>query len=135
MEFAGSRVVAASHFAFIAFLVVGGPLGRRYTRLRPAHLAAIAATIAINLTSSDCPLTTVETRLLRASGRVPYEHGFISHYLVEPFHPAGIDGRVNLVLLSAWMVPTALAYSITSRRSKPSPEVDLKLCIRVAKAL
>jgi len=121
MELAGARVVAASHFAFIAFLVGGGPLGRRYARLRPAHLAAIAVTIAINLTSSDCPLTTIETRLLRASGREPYERGFISHYLVEPIHPAGIDGRVNLLLLSAWIVPTAIAYRRWPRRKKALP--------------
>jgi hypothetical protein len=49
---------------------------------------------------------------------VPYETGFISHYLVEPFHPAGIDGRVNLVLLGAWMIPTAIAYALPSRHGK-----------------
>jgi hypothetical protein len=118
---AGARLVAATHFAFVAFLVGGGPLGRRYPRVRPAHLAAIAATVAINLTGSDCPLTSWETRLLRSSGREPYERGFISHYLVEPFHPAGIDGRVNLVLLSAWMVPTAISYRTWPRRKKALP--------------
>ena len=121
MEFVAARAVAVTHFAFIAFLVAGGPLSRRFVRIRPAHIAAIAATVAINLTGSDCPLTALETRLLRASGRVPYERGFISHYLVEPLHPSGIDGRVNLILLAVWIVPTAIAYGVRPRRYKSVP--------------
>ena len=113
-----ARGVALTHFAFIAFLVAGGPLGLRFARARPAHAAAIAAAIAINVTGSDCPLTELEKYLLRGSGRPVYEGGFISHYLVEPVFPSGIDGRVNLVLLSAWIVPTAVAYAARSRRSR-----------------
>ena len=116
-----ARLVALTHFAFVAFLISGGPISRRFSRVRPVHIATIAITAAINLTASDCPLTVLEMNLLRASGRVPYDTGFISHYFVEPFHPSGIDGRVNLVLLGAWMVPTALAYGIRSHRAKPEP--------------
>ena len=115
-----ARLVALTHFAFVGFLITGGPMSRRFPRIRPAHIATIAITVAINLTGSDCPLTVLEMRLLRASGRVPYDTGFISHYFVEPFHPSGINGRVNLVLLTAWMIPTALAYGIRPRRSKPT---------------
>ncbi|HUP74726.1 MAG TPA: DUF2784 domain-containing protein [Acidimicrobiales bacterium] len=121
MELVAARLVGLTHFAFVAFLISGGPIGRRFPRVRPAHIATIAITAAINLTGSDCPLTVLEMDLLRASGRVPYDTGFISHYFVEPFHPSGIDGRVNLVLLGAWMVPTALAYGMRSHRAKPNP--------------
>ena len=113
-----ARLVALTHFAIVSFLVAGGPLARRFPRLRPPHLATIAIIAGINLTGSDCPLTVLEMKLLRASGRVPYETGFISHYFVEPFHPAGINGRVNLVLLSVWMIPTAIAYLLPSRQHK-----------------
>jgi hypothetical protein len=120
VELVAARLVAMTHLAFVGFLITGGPLSRRLPRLRPAHLATIAITVAINLTDSHCPLTVAEMNLLRASGRVPYDTGFISHYFVEPFHPAGINGRVNLVLLSAWMIPTAFAYAIPSRRGRRS---------------
>ena len=120
VELAAARAVALTHFAIVGFLIAGGPLARRFPRLVPAHLATIATIVGINLTGSDCPLTNVEMNLLRASGRVPYENGFISHYFVERFHPAGINGRVNLVLLSAWMIPTAFAYALPSRRHKPA---------------
>jgi hypothetical protein len=105
-----SRLTAVVHGSFIAVLIVGGPLARRWPKLMPAHLGAIAVTVAINLTGSDCPLTVVENHLLEAAGRAPYRNGFVSHYLVEPWHPAGINGRVNLALLGAWMVPTGIAY-------------------------
>jgi len=118
VDLIGARVVALTHFAFIAFLIVGGPIGLRYARARPAHVAAIASALAINLTGSDCPLTVLEKHLLRASGHRVYDGGFISHYLVEPIHPSGIDGRVNLMLLSAWIVPTAAAYAWLARRQK-----------------
>ena len=120
MELLAARLVALTHFAFVGFLITGGPMSRRFPRIRPAHIATIAITAAINLTGSDCPLTVLEMHLLRASGRVPYDTGFISHYFVEPFYPSGINGRVNLVLLGAWMIPTALAYGIRPHRAKPT---------------
>lgn len=103
-------LMAVTHLAFIAFLVVGGLLARRMPRLIKWHLSAIGVTVAINLTGSECPLTVWEKHFLVQAGREPYESGFISHYLVEPIYPAGIDGRVNLMILAAWMVPTAFAY-------------------------
>ena len=120
VELVAARLVALTHFAFVAFLISGGPISRRFPRIRPAHIATIGITAAINLTGSDCPLTVLEMNLLRASGRVPYDTGFISHYFVEPFHPSGINGRVNLVLLGAWMIPTAFAYALPHHRAKPN---------------
>ena len=102
--------MAVTHLAFIAFLIAGGPLARRMPRLMKWHLGAIGVTVAINLARADCPLTVWEKHFLTRAGREPYESGFISHYLVEPIYPAGIDGRVNLMILAAWMVPTAFAY-------------------------
>ena len=103
-------LMAVTHLAFIAFLITGGPLARRMPRLMKWHLGAIGVTVAINLARADCPLTVWEKHFLAQAGREPYESGFISHYLVEPIYPAGIDGRVNLMILAAWMVPTAFAY-------------------------
>ena len=102
--------MAVTHLAFIAFLIAGGPLARRMPKLIKWHLGAIGVTAAINLAGAECPLTVWEKHFLAQAGREPYESGFISHYLVEPIYPAGIDGRVNLMILAAWMVPTGFAY-------------------------
>lgn len=90
-------------------------MARRWRWLIKWHVAAIGIAVAINLTGSECPLTVWEKHFLRLAGETPYESGFISHYLVEPIYPAGMDGRANLMLLAAWMIPTALAYRKTVR--------------------
>jgi hypothetical protein len=110
-----ARFVAAAHLAFIALLVLGGPLGRRRRSLVTPHLGAVAAAAAINLTGSDCPITDWEKSLLRRAGREAYPNGFVSHYLIEPIRPAGIDARTNRVILASWIVPTAVAYLLRRR--------------------
>ena len=117
MYLALARLTALAHLCFIAFLVAGGPIGLAWREVVPAHLTAIAIALVINLTGSDCPLTVLEKHWLKRAGLVPYHSGFISHYLVEPVHAQGIDGRVNLLILSAWIIPTALAYALFGRRS------------------
>jgi hypothetical protein len=107
---AGARLVAAAHGGAIVVMVIGAPLALRWRWLVPVHLAVAGATIAVNLAGADCPLTTWEKQLLRAAGRVPYERGFNSHYLIEWWRPAGIDAKVNHALIAAWAVPTTVAY-------------------------
>ena len=106
-----AKLVVVMHLSFIALLIGGGPLGRQWPAMVPVHLGAIVIAVGINLTGSDCPLTVLEKRFIRRGNQVPYESGFISHYLVEPIHPTGITGRVNLALLSLWIVPTFVAYA------------------------
>jgi len=103
-------LMVALHLSFIAFLVVGGPLSRLAPALMRWHLGVVAVTVVINLSGSDCPLTVWEKHFLRLAGREPYDSGFVSHYLVEPIYPPGINERVNLVLVAAWMLPTVWAY-------------------------
>lgn len=105
-----ARLAAASHLSYIAFLLVGGFMAKRWPKLMKWHLGAIGAAGVVNLTGSDCPLTVWETWLLRRGGREPYETGFISHYLVEPVYPPGVTGRVNFVILLALTVPITISY-------------------------
>ena len=106
-----ARLVALAHFAFVTFLVFGGPLAIRWRRLLPWHLAVVAITVAVNRTGLDCPLTTLEKDLLEAAGR-GYHHGFVEHYLVEPVHRSGAGPTVTLVLIAIWLVPTVVSYTL-----------------------
>ena len=105
-----ARLVAGSHLALVAFLIVGGFLAWRKPKLVKWHVGAIIATALVNITGSDCPLTVWEKWFLRQAGDVPYETGFISHYLVEPIYRPGIDDRVNFVLLCSLVIPNAISY-------------------------
>jgi len=105
-----ARLMAASHLAYIVFLLVGGFAAKRRPKLMKWHLAAFGAAGLVNITGSDCPLTTWEKWFLRRAGREPYETGFASHYLVEPFYTKGITGRVNSVILLALVIPVLVSY-------------------------
>jgi hypothetical protein len=113
-----ARLVALAHFSFIVILILGGPLGRRRRGIVAVHLASVVAAGAINLTGSDCPLTEWEKGLLRRGGRTPYATGIVSHYLVEPIRPEGIDGHTNRVILAAWIAPSAVAYLLWGRERR-----------------
>lgn len=104
-----ARLVAASHLSYIAFLLVGGFMAKRWPKLMKWHLGAIGVAAVVNITGSDCPLTVWEKWFLRQAGREPYESGFVSNYLVEPVYPPGITGRVNSVILLVLAVPITVA--------------------------
>ena len=110
-----ANAMALLHLGFIALLIVGGPLAMRRPRLFWIHLTALGSAIAVNLTGMACPLTVWEKGLDRLAGNGTYDGGFISHYLVEPIYAPGMDGTVNLMILAAWMVPTAVAYTALGR--------------------
>ncbi|WP_420446489.1 DUF2784 domain-containing protein [Candidatus Poriferisodalis sp.] len=105
-----ARLVAASHLGYIVFLLVGGFMARRWPKLTKWHLGAIGVAGVVNITGSDCPLTVWEKWFLRHAEQEPYETGFISHYLVEPVYPPGINGRVNFVILVCLTVPITISY-------------------------
>ena len=63
----------------------------------------------------DCPLTELEDRFRERAGWPPHETGFISHYLVEPWHPAGINTPIRLGIMAISLVPNILAYTVVVR--------------------
>src|SRR5438093_7171993 len=60
--------VAVIHFAYLAFIPVGGFLAWRWPRLRPFHLAACAVAAVSITVGFDCPLTAWERWLRRRGG-------------------------------------------------------------------
>ncbi len=114
-------LVAGSHLAYVAFLIVGGFLAWRKPKLVKWHVGAIVAAAVVNITGSDCPLTVWEKWFLRQAGHEPYETGFISHYLVEPIYRPGINGRVNFVLLASLIVPITISYWRLRKTSHATP--------------
>ena len=114
-------LVAGSHLTYVVFLIVGGFLAWRKPKLVKWHAGAIAAAAVVNITASDCPLTVWEKWFLRQAGDVPYETGFISHYLVEPIYRPGINGRVNFVMLCSLVVPNVIGYWLVRRTSQAIP--------------
>src|ERR1700754_4792398 len=81
-------LVVAAHFAFVAYLVVGGfvALRRRWTIL--LHIPVVIWGVGIVTLGYDCPLTWLEQRARRAAGMAPLPEGFIDHYITGVLYPA-----------------------------------------------
>ncbi|MEU8223383.1 DUF2784 domain-containing protein [Kribbella sp. NPDC048915] len=77
------------HAAFLLFFVIGAFLAWKWFALIWVHLAIVVWNLAIVVIDYDCPFTGVEKYFLRRAGEVPYEGGYINHYLDGTIWPEG----------------------------------------------
>jgi hypothetical protein len=103
------------HFAFVVVLVGGAFVVWRHPRLWKVHLPAVLAMTAVAAAGADCPLTDLEDHFRERAGWPPHNTGFISHYLVEPWHPAGITTPIKIGIIAIWVVPNVIAYASVVR--------------------
>jgi len=104
------------HFAFLAYVLVGGWIAVRFRWSILTHLAAAGWALAIVVVPGlDCPLTWVQDWALRRSGEGPVPGGFIDTYVRGVLYPDGwvvaAQVVVAVVVLSSWLV-----YGYTARR-------------------
>jgi Protein of Unknown function (DUF2784) len=82
--------VLVLHAAFVVFVLFGGLLTLRWSRLPWLHLPSVLWVILIELYGWICPLTPLENRLREAAGAQGYSGGFIEHYLLPLLYPPGL---------------------------------------------
>jgi hypothetical protein len=109
-------VVAVVHLLAILLMLTGALLALRWPGLLRVHLPVAGAILALHLAGADCPLTDLEQWLRAAAGQPSYSGGFISHYLVEPVHPAGITPAVSLGIYAVALAPNVLAAALFAVR-------------------
>jgi hypothetical protein len=81
-------LVMLSHFAFTAFVALGGLLVLVRPRLAWLHLPALVYGILIELVGWVCPLTPLEWNLRARAGEAGIEGGFLERYLDPILYPA-----------------------------------------------
>jgi hypothetical protein len=91
-------LVVIAHFLFVLFVVFGGLLVLRWSKVAYVHLPVAAYGALIELVGWICPLTPLEKRLREGSGLEGYEGGFVEHYVLPMLYPAGLTRGVQLVL-------------------------------------
>jgi hypothetical protein len=106
----------ALHFAFIAFVVLGGLLVLRKPYVAWLHLPAVVWVVWLELTGAICPLTPLENYLRSRAGQAGYEGGFVDHYLMPVIYPAGLTPQVQVMLGIAVAVLNIAVYAIVWRR-------------------
>ena len=118
----GADAVLIAHFAFMAFVVVGGLVVRRKRWLMAFHLPAVAWAAFVVASGRICPLTFVENALRVLAGEQGYGESFIEHYLLHVIYPPGLTPSIQIGLaLGVVMVNNAIyARIFADRRTAPA---------------
>jgi hypothetical protein len=118
-------VVVAIHFAFLAFVVIGGFLALRRPWVIWAHLAAAGWALAIVVVPGlECPLTYAENWARARAGLGTYGGGFIDRYVENVLYPARFTPLVQALVAAS--VLTSWYLVIRSRRGAPTATGDLR---------
>lgn len=103
--------VLVLHFAFIAFVLGGGLLVRRWPRLAWLHVPAVAWGAAIEIMGWVCPLTPLENHFRALAGRGLYSGDFVERYLLPLIYPAGLTSTIQLMLGGGVIVLNGIIYA------------------------
>ena len=107
-------LAVAAHFAFLAYLVVGGFLALRWPQTIWLHVPGVAWGVGIVALRFDCPLTWLEQGARRGAGMPPLPpEGFIDHYITGVLYPADYLGVVQAVAFSI-VIASWIAYAVTT---------------------
>lgn len=106
------------HFAFIAFVVLGGLLTLAFPRAALLHLPAAVWGVYIELRGAVCPLTPLENRLRELGGESGYSGGFIEHYLFPVIYPSGLTRETQWWLAGAVIAINVVVYACVLLRAR-----------------
>ena len=93
-----ATAIALLHFAFIAFVFLGGLMVLKWPKLAWVHLPAAAWGILIEFFGWWCPLTKWENHFLREAGRAGYDTGFVAHYIMPVIYPPGLTRGMEIAI-------------------------------------
>jgi Protein of Unknown function (DUF2784) len=110
-------VMAALHFALIAFVLSGSLLALRWPRLVWLHAPVALLVLAVNVAGAPCPLTVWELDLLAAAGAPGYPDGFIDHYLLDPFGADVHTTAAQVGIYTVALIPNLVGYGLLALRS------------------
>jgi hypothetical protein len=107
-----ARAVAVLHAAAVLFMLTGSLLALRWPRVLWVHVPLSLAILAVYLTGSDCPVTTLELWLRRRGGGAGYTGGFIGHYITEPlgFPIHATSTQVGIYAIA--LLPNLVGYTL-----------------------
>ncbi|WAC08072.1 MAG: DUF2784 domain-containing protein [Thermodesulfobacteriota bacterium] len=90
--------VMALHFVFVLFAVLGGFLALKWKRLAWIHVPAFLWAALIEFAGWICPLTYLETWLLKQNGAHAFQEGFIEHYIFPLIYPQELTRSLQVTL-------------------------------------
>ncbi|MFL5301310.1 MAG: DUF2784 domain-containing protein [Anaeromyxobacteraceae bacterium] len=110
--------VVVIHFAFIAFVVLGGLFALRRPVAAWFHLPAAVYGAAIEIGRWTCPLTPLENDLWRRAGRAAYSGGFVEQYLLPVLYPAPFPTWASWALAGFVLAANGAIYAVVLVRRR-----------------
>ncbi len=104
--------LAATHVAYVFFVLLGGLLVLAWPRVLPFHVAAVVWAGATMIGDLGCPITSWEKTALLRGGREPYPEGFLQHHVLRTRFDPG-NARRNHIILGAIAIALNLAVYVT----------------------
>ena len=104
------------HLGFVSFVLLGGLLLLRWTRIAWLHVPAAIWGVLIEYTGWICPLTPLENSFRARGGETGYSGGFIEHYIQPVLYPAGLTRGTQIVLGSIALLVNLTAYAVVLAR-------------------
>ena len=86
------------HFAFIAFVVLGGLLVLKWGKVSVLHIPCALWGALIEFRGWICPLTPLERHFREAAGGAGYTGGFIDRYVMPLVYPEGLTREMQISL-------------------------------------
>jgi hypothetical protein len=95
------NVILTAHFVYLAYVVLGGFLAWRWTKMIVPHLIASVWGVLIVFNLVACPLTIAEVWARRLAGDDPVSGGFINRYVTNVIYPGRylVEVRVAVALV------------------------------------
>ncbi|MGI9043817.1 MAG: DUF2784 domain-containing protein [Gemmatimonadaceae bacterium] len=112
--------VLVLHLAFVAFVVLGGFLLRRWPKLIYAHVPVAIWGVLIEFAGWICPLTPLENSLRHRGGQAGYEGGFIDNYIMPILYPIGLTRNTQYALGIFALLINVAAYALYFRSRRNS---------------
>ena len=106
------------HLAFVLFVVLGGLLVIRWSRLIWIHLPAVIWGVGIELSGWICPLTPLENWLRHKGGEENYQFDFVAQYLLPMLYPQGLTRASQIALGALVFVVNVAIYGWVFRQRK-----------------
>lgn len=101
-----ARTTLGAHFAYMAYLVVGGFLAWRWAWAFWPHVLAAVWGVLIVTAGPTCPLTWAEDWARRRGGLPGLARGFIDQHIAGVLYPKRLEPLVRavaaVVVLGSW---------------------------------
>lgn len=102
-----TTAILVVHFAYLAYVVVGGFLAWRWPRTIWLHLVAAAWGLVVVAFPLVCPLTAAEDWSRRRAGEAGLTRGFIDRYIEGVLYPErytlALQVLAGLLVVGSWV--------------------------------